>query len=246
MYRTGDLARRLPDGALEFLGRVDHQVKVRGYRVELGEIEEALSAHPLVGEAVCLAREDTPGDQRLVAYVTAAGAEPPPETELGPHLRQRLPDYMVPQAFVVLGDLPRTPNGKVDRAALPAPEASRRAPSSAYRAPETALERAFAEVWAEVLDVPRVGLADDFFELGGHSILAVRLAARLGETLGLEVGLRALFNAPTIAGLLAALRADPRSGPALQQAEALLAEVEDLSDDEVEAALGEADTEPGR
>jgi hypothetical protein len=178
--------------------------------------------------------------------VTGAGAEPPPETELGPHLRQRLPDYMVPQAFVVLGDLPRTPNGKVDRAALPAPEASRRALSSAYRAPETALERAFAEVWAEVLYVPRVGLADDFFELGGHSILAVRLAARLGETLGLEVGLRALFNAPTIAGLLAALRADPRSGPALQQAEALLAEVEDLSDDEVEAALGEADTEPGR
>jgi len=159
------------------------------------------------------------------------------EVALAARLRQRLPESMIPQAFVVLADLPRTPNGKVDRRALPAPEASRAALTAAYVEPRTALERASAGVWAEVLGVPAVGLADNFFELGGHSILAVRLAARLAETLGVEVGLRALFESPTAGGLLARLGESAPAAARLAETEALLVGLEQLSDEEVEAAL---------
>lgn len=236
MYRTGDLARWLPSGDLEFLGRVDHQVKVRGYRVELGEIEDALTAHPDVSEAAVLAREDTPGDQRLVAYVVGSPVE---ALELQDALRARLPDYMIPAAIVALDDLPRTPNGKVNRDALPAPEASRAALSAAYVAPRTPLEVALADVWAEVLRVEQVGAEDDFFELGGHSILAVRLVARVSETFGVELGLRTLFDAPTVAGLVAALEADPVAAEQLRKAAEILGELAELSDDEVDEQLGE-------
>jgi acyl carrier protein len=236
MYRTGDLARWLPSGDLEFLGRVDHQVKIRGYRVELGEVEEALTAHPSVAEAAVLAREDTPGDQRLVAYVVGADGATPEPDQLAALLRSRLPEYMVPSVTVVLDDMPRTPNGKVDREALPEP-GSERSLSAEYVAPRTPVEEAAAAVWADVLGVERVGVRDDFFELGGHSILAVRLVARLGETFGLEVGLRALFDAPTVESLLAALAASPEGAARLAKAGEILERLQDLSEGQVDAEL---------
>ena len=238
LYRTGDLVRLRADGLLEFLGRVDHQVKVRGYRIELEEIEAVLGASPGVAEACVAAREDAPGLVRLVAYVVGRGAAPDPEA-LRARVAAACPEFMVPSAFVVLPALPRTPNGKVDRKALPAPEAGRPRLSRPFVAPRTQLEEAVAAVWAEVLGIEAVGVEDDFFELGGHSILAVRLVTRLEDALRTEVGLRTLFDAPTIAGLLEALRREPGARARLERAEAVLAELAELSDEELEQALGE-------
>ncbi|HYH80071.1 MAG TPA: amino acid adenylation domain-containing protein, partial [Longimicrobium sp.] len=197
LYRTGDRARWRPDGALELLGRMDHQVKVRGFRIELGEIEAVLAEHPEVREAVVLARVEGPGDTRLVAYVTG-GADP---EALRAHLRRSLPEYMVPGAFVPLATLPLTPNGKLDRAALPAPDAGAYA-ARGYEAPVGEVETALAEIWAEVLRVERVGRGDNFFELGGHSLLAITLTERMRRA-GLPAQVRALFTAPTLAGFAA-------------------------------------------
>jgi acyl carrier protein len=182
-----------------------------------------------------LAREDTPGDARLVAYLVGREVDP---AVLRDRLRKTLPEYMIPSAFVVLSDLPRTPNGKVDRAALPAPEAGRAAVAAPFVAPRSPVEAALSAVWAEVLSAPQVGVLDDFFELGGHSILAVRLVARLEETFQVRIGLRTLFDAPTVAGLAAALRADPEAAQQLERAVQLLREMEELSDREIEAELG--------
>jgi amino acid adenylation domain-containing protein len=197
MYRTGDLGRWLPDGTIEFLGRNDHQVKVRGFRIELGEIEARLLAHPAVREAVVLAREDAPGDRRLVAYyVGAEGAEA--ET-LHAHLSRRLPEYMVPSAFVSLDALPLAPTGKLDRKALPAPDL---APAEdRYVAPRTPVEEVLAGIWAEVLRLERVGVEESFFDLGGHSLLATRAVSRVREAFAVELPLRAIFESPTVAGL---------------------------------------------
>ncbi len=200
MYRVMDRVRRLADGELEYLGRTDFQVKVRGFRIEPGEIESVLRTHPGVGAAVVVAREDSPGERRLVAYVAADG-EPPSAEALRERLRASLPEHMVPSAFVVLHELPLTPNGKVDRGALPAPKAA--GPDGAYRAPRTPTEEALAEIWAAVLQVERVGVEDDFFTLGGHSLLATRMVSRIREALEVEVPVRALFEAPTVAGLAA-------------------------------------------
>ena len=203
MYRTGDRVRRLPDGALEFLGRTDHQVKLRGYRIEPGEVEAALLAHPGVREALVMVREDEPGRKRLVAYV-GAPAEPAVD-ELKDMLRGRLPEWMVPSAFVLLPALPVTRHGKVDRRALPAPAAA--SGDEAYVEPRTETERVLAALWAEVLAVPRVGAEDDFFELGGHSLLALPLVNRVRQAFDLDVPLRALFTAPTVARMAAAIDA---------------------------------------
>ncbi|MFL6253473.1 MAG: amino acid adenylation domain-containing protein, partial [Pyrinomonadaceae bacterium] len=208
LYRTGDVGRWLPDGTLEFLGRVDHQVKVRGFRIELGEIEAALFNHPRVREAVVLAREDEVGDARLVAYLVAAEDSQPDASELRSFLRQRLPDYMVPSAFVLLEEMPLTENGKVDRRALPAPEAQET--SEAYVAPRTPMEEMLASIWAEVLKVERVGVEDNFFDLGGHSLLAFQLVTRVRQTFRVEVLLRNLFAAPTVAGLAAFIESEAR------------------------------------
>ncbi|HYO16003.1 MAG TPA: amino acid adenylation domain-containing protein, partial [Thermoanaerobaculia bacterium] len=197
LYRTGDLARHLPDGGIEFLGRIDHQVKVRGFRIELGEIEAALAAHPGVKEAVVLAREDRPGDKRLVAYLTAEGEETPDIAELRRLLSSSLPEYMVPAAFVVLPALPLSPNGKVDRRALPAPEAAAPAESEIV-APRTALERYLAELWRAPLTSDPVGIHDDFFALGGNSITGAMLINQLQEKLGEIVHVVVLFDAPTV------------------------------------------------
>ncbi|MCY1015596.1 amino acid adenylation domain-containing protein [Pyxidicoccus sp. MSG2] len=203
LYRTGDLARWRKDGVLEFLGRADAQVKLRGYRIELAEVEAALRAHADVGEALALVREDVPGDKRLVAYVVpSAKADEAASVEtvqLRAFLAERLPEYMVPSAIVVLTALPLTANAKVDRKALPAPEAP--VAAHAYVAPRTPMEQTLAALWAEVLRLERVGVTDNFFALGGHSLLAVRLMARLREHTGLTPPLSALFQAPTVEGL---------------------------------------------
>jgi amino acid adenylation domain-containing protein len=215
LYRTGDLARFLADGSLLFLGRADHQVKVRGHRIELGEIEARLAEHPAVGAAVVLAREDRPGDQRLVAYVLPAAGEAPPEgRELRAFLHERLPAAAVPGTFVPLAAWPLTPNGKIDRRALPAPEA---AADAGDQAPRAGLERAIAAVWREVLGVERVGARDNFFDLGGHSLLLARVHARLAETLAVELTMVDLLRHPTVGSLAAFLRAErgaAAAGPA--------------------------------
>ena len=196
LYKTGDLARYLPDGAIEYLGRLDHQVKIWGFRIELGEIESVLTELPGVREAVVVAREDVPGDKRLVAYLTVKEEEPPKDSELRGLLQTKLPDYMVPSAFVTLDRLPLTPNGKVDRKTLPRPDFQSN--PVGFVPPASATEEALANIWAEVLGIEQVGRHDNFFELGGHSLLAVRLISRIHATLGVEIALRSLFEAPTV------------------------------------------------
>ena len=199
LYRTGDVGRWLQDGRLEFLGRTDHQVKVRGYRIELGEIEARLVEHVAVRECVVVAREDHPGDTRLAAYYTGTDGWADVGAEgLRAYLSGRLPAYMVPAAYVRLEGLPLTPNGKVDRRALPAPESEAYA-TRGYEAPVGEVEVALAALWAEVLQVERVGRGDDFFALGGHSLLAVRLISRIRQRLGAEVAVKELFQRPVLA-----------------------------------------------
>ncbi|MFL5383165.1 MAG: non-ribosomal peptide synthetase, partial [Longimicrobiaceae bacterium] len=198
LYRTGDRVRWLADGSVEFLGRTDFQVKIRGFRIEPGEIEARLAEHPEVRESVVLAREDAPGEKRLVAYVV--GGEAASAEALRAHLSERLPEYMVPAAYVRLDALPLTPNGKVDRRALPAPEGDA-FPARGYEAPVGETEQALAEIWAEVLGVERVGRHDHFFELGGHSLLAVRVISRVRQVLGAEVGIADIFEKPVLSTL---------------------------------------------
>jgi amino acid adenylation domain-containing protein len=198
LYRTGDLARYQADGNLEFVGRIDHQVKIRGFRIELGEVESALAEHPEVEQAVVVAREDEPGERRLVAYLVCAESEPS-ASELRAHVRQKLPEYMVPSAFVLLATLPLTRSGKVDRKALPPPDASRPELEQAYVAPRTPVEELVARVWADVLSLEKVGVHDSFFELGGHSLLATRVVNRLGEAIAADVPLRLMFERPALA-----------------------------------------------
>ena len=207
MYKTGDLGRWRQDGNIEFLGRNDFQVKIRGFRIELGEIEARLSEYADVREAVVLAREDTAGDKRLVAYYTTTATDMEPGAEeLRAHLSAKLPDYMVPAAFVKLECLPLTANGKLDRKALPAPEGDAYA-TRGYEPPQTETEAAVARIWAEVLKLERVGRHDNFFELGGHSLLAVTVIERL-RRIGLQVDVRDLFSTPTLSGLAATMGDD--------------------------------------
>jgi len=201
LYRTGDLVRWRPDGTLEFLGRRDDQVKLRGFRVEPGEVEAALRRHPQVRDAVVVVREDAAGGRRLVAYVVPGPGAAPAEAALRPFLGQTLPEYMVPATVVLLDALPRTPAGKVDRQALPPPAAPPGEPASVALAPRTPVEVALARIWADLLGLDRVGLHDDFFALGGHSLLAVRVISRIRKTFQVDLPLRTLFEAPTVEGL---------------------------------------------
>jgi amino acid adenylation domain-containing protein len=297
LYRTGDLGRFLPDGTIEYLGRIDHQVKLRGFRIELGEIEARLLSHPAIREAVVLAREDAPGDTRLVAYVveeepankgtneqrnrgpsgrtTEHGEDGDRRTENGErrtengerraedresraaelraYLQARLPEYMLPSAFVVLDTLPKTPNGKIDRKALPAPDLSRPALNGAFVAPRTSEEAAIAAIWREVLGVERIGVHDNFFELGGHSLKATQVMARVQDLFGIELPLHTLFEEPTVARLAQVaehaqspmyepandkIESIPRGDDSLEQ---LLADFERMSDEDLLAMLETAD-----
>ncbi|HEX9940248.1 MAG TPA: amino acid adenylation domain-containing protein, partial [Longimicrobium sp.] len=202
LYRTGDLGRWRPDGTLDFLGRNDFQVKVRGFRVELGEIEARIAAYPGVREAAVVARQDVEGDTRLVAYLV--GADLVEADALRASLAERLPEHMVPAAYVRLEAFPLTPNGKLDRGALPAPEGDAYA-RRGYEAPASETEQVLAEIWSEVLGVEQAGRGDNFFELGGHSLLAVRVISRVRQLLGVEVPLVELFRSPVLAELARAV-----------------------------------------
>jgi len=201
LYRTGDLARRLENGDIEYLGRIDRQVKIRGFRVELGEIESVIASHPGINEVAVIAREDAPGDQRLVAYITATDSPADLIEQLRHRLRAALPEYMTPAYFVCLPKLPLTENGKVDRQGLPAPD--RASPEAAYVAPRTPTEEALIVIWAEILGLKRVGIEDNFFELGGHSLLVMTLIRRMRQA-GLRADASSFFLAPTIAASAAA------------------------------------------
>ena len=206
LYKTGDLGRRRADGNIEFLGRIDHQVKIRGFRIELGEIEAMLRQHPKLREAVVTAREDRPGDKRLVAYfVPKAGEQTTPE-ELRHFLQEKLPDYMTPSLFMPLETLPVTPNGKVDRKQLPAPTQIRSESAERFEAPRDDVERRLAAIWEEVLNVRPLGIRDPFFEIGGHSLLAARVVAEIEKYFGTKLSVAALFQSPTVEQLAKQLR----------------------------------------
>jgi amino acid adenylation domain-containing protein len=228
LYRTGDLVRYHDDGTVEFAGRLDYQVKVRGFRIELADIEAALNQHEAVRETVVTVHQEaTADDKRLVAYIVADDTQThaPNVTELRAYLKERLPEYMIPSAFVFLPQLPLTPNGKIDRRALPAPEAVRPDLAAAFVAPETFVEQRLASIYQQVLGLEQVGLHDNFFELGGDSLLAAQLASRVRRAFDIEMPLRDLFWRPTIAEL------------SLQIEEAFIAQLEEVSDEEAERML---------
>ncbi|MBW4635809.1 MAG: amino acid adenylation domain-containing protein [Iphinoe sp. HA4291-MV1] len=200
LYKTGDLACYLPDGNIEYLDRIDYEVKIRGFRIELGEIEAVLSQHPIVHQTVVIAREDLPGDKHLVAYLVSNQEEVPTISDLRRFLKQQLPEYMMPSAFVIVDALPLTPNGKVDRRALPAPDKSSFLDKS-FVPPRTQSEKQLAQIWSEILNVQSVGIRDNFFELGGHSLMAVRLMVKIEQEFGKTLPIATLFQFPTIEDL---------------------------------------------
>jgi amino acid adenylation domain-containing protein len=205
LYKTGDIARYRPDGNLEYVGRADYQVKIRGFRIELGEIEAVLAEHPHIRENVVVAWPDQAGNDRLVAYIVLHQASELTASQLRNYLKEKLPEYMIPSVLTILEALPSTPNGKVDRQALPAPEGGHLSCESTFVPPRTSTEKLLAEIWSEVLGLERVGIYDNFLELGGHSLLAIQVISRVREALSLEVPLRSLFESLTIAEMSQAI-----------------------------------------
>jgi amino acid adenylation domain-containing protein len=240
LYRTGDMVRYRADGTIEFIGRVDHQVKVRGFRIEPGEVEAATACHPAVQDVVVVADDRIPNDTRLTAYIVTAPGQPTPTV---PELREvagaRLPGYMIPAAFVAVEGLPRSPAGKVDRRALPSPDRARIDLGREYVAPRNPVEQALTRIWSELLGVQRVGVHDDFFDLGGHSMLGVQLLFRTRKELGVELPLFSVFQHPTIAGLaeIIARRMREDKGRQIPDAEELLSRIDELSQEEVDRLL---------
>lgn len=226
LYKTGDLARYLPDGQIAFIGRSDHQIKVRGYRIEPNEIVSVLDEHPAVQASCVIAREDTTGNKRLVAYIVPAAGVQITVGSLRDFLAKRLPDYMLPATFVLLNALPLTPNGKVDRAALPAPDATNTVRDEVAAAPDTLVEAQVAEIVATLLSIEQVGIDDNFFMLGGHSLLGTQLIAQIADTFGVDLSLRSLFSAPTVR--LLSVEIETR----------ILAKLEMMSDNEVRQLQG--------
>jgi acyl carrier protein len=225
MYRTGDLARRLPDGSLAFIGRSDQQIKIRGHRIELGEVEAVLEGHPAVCSAAVVSNIDANGDVRLIAYVVAASGRDLADSELREYLRDELPDQMVPTTFARLVELPITVNGKVDRGALPHPSTLQVAPDDASEGPRTSVEEHVAGIVAELLRVDRIGRDENIFLRGGHSLLAAQVIDRIQRDFGVDLPLRAVFEEATVAGLCAQIE------------RLIISHVDALSDDEVRRIL---------
>jgi acyl carrier protein len=240
LYRTGDLARYLRDGNIEFFGRIDHQVKIRGFRVELGEIEVLLEQHPEVRATVVVAQQYPNGEKRLVAYLVPHDKEKLTTSELRKYLAEKLPDYMVPSAFVLLDSLPLSHNAKVDRRALPLPDAARPNLETSYVAPSTPAEQVVAGIWSNLLGVERVGVHDNFFELGGHSLLATRLAYKIEEEFRVQIGLRALFQAPTVSGVVNSIVESFGDREIVDEIARTITEVDQLDADQMSMALGAA------
>jgi len=243
LYRTGDLARFLPDGNIEFLGRIDHQVKIRGFRVEPAEIEAVLKEHPAVTQSVIVPFEDKSGEKRLAAYVVSA--KKLKAEELRTFLVYRLPDYMVPSAFVVLESLPLTQNGKVDLRALPSPEEAQAQPEREFVSPRNPEEEKLAGIWVEVLKLDRIGVTDNFFELGGHSLLATQIISRIRNTFRVQVPLHSFLETPTIAGLAEKISHCPAAETEEEEMARLLQELEGISDEEAERLLAGEESKTG-
>jgi amino acid adenylation domain-containing protein len=242
LYRTGDLVRYLEDGNLEFLKRMDHQVKVRGFRVELGEIEAALDQYWAIAESVVIDNDDLPGGTRLIAYIVPEEGVEPTSAELYAFLKEKIPSYMIPSIFVTLKQIPLTPNGKMNRAELPVPQLSEDGASANFVAPRTPLEETLAGIWRETLGVAQVGVESNFFDLGGHSLLATRVVSQIREQFGVELPLRVLFESPTIAGLSQHLDAVQVKDTQLSRILDMLENVENISEEEVTALLAKAGT----
>jgi acyl-CoA synthetase (AMP-forming)/AMP-acid ligase II/acyl carrier protein len=228
LYRTGDLARFLPDRDIEYLGRIDHQVKIRGFRVELGEIETNLTSHPAIRESIVVAHAQNAATT-LVAYIVTDRDSPPATDDLRAYLRQRLPDYMLPASFISMEEMPLTPNGKVDRKALPEPDTSRPVLTKGYVPPETEIEQRMAEIWQKVLGLEKVGRHDNFFDLGGDSISVMKMMICVSQVLGVETPPKTLFEMPTLADFAGSVE------------DSLIAEIESLSDEEAELLLASLD-----
>ena len=238
LYKTGDLARYKENGDIEYLRRIDHQVKIRGFRIELGELESVLAEHPAIREAVVIAREDDPGNKRLVAYLVAHDLSTYDSSELFDYLKEVLPSYMIPAAFVLLDALPLTPNGKIDRLALPVPERAGHGREDGFVAPRSPVEEVLAEIWVGVLGVDRVGAHDNFFELGGHSLLATQIVSRVQETFQTRLPLQKVFEEPTVAALAIALL-DSDDGTRIARTAEMLLKIARLSDEEAVQLLEE-------
>jgi acyl carrier protein len=232
IYTTGDIGRMRSDGCLFHLGRKDFQVKVRGYRVEIAAIQKALLDLENIKEAVVVDREDSIGEKRLIAYLVCDTHSAPSVSSLRRALLQKLPDYMIPSAFMILDAFPLTPNGKVDRGALPPPNRSRPKLENPYVAPRGPVEEALIEIWAAVLDLDYLGINDNFFELGGHSLLAAQVITRVINTFRVKVPIRSLFQAPTVADMAVVIVQNQLAKADSNDLESLLAEVEALSDEE--------------
>jgi len=242
LYRTGDLVRYHDDGNIEFLQRMDQQVKVRGFRVELGEIESSLNQYWAIVESVVVAGKDASGETRLIAYIVPEEGVEPTSSEMWTFLQEKLPSYMLPSVFVTIKEFPLTPNGKVDRRALPEPEQIGDEVSANFIAPRTAMEETVAEIWRHTLGIAQVGVESNFFDLGGHSLLATRVMSQIRESCGIELPLRALFESPTIASLARKLEEAQPKETELGRILSMLENMENISEEEVTALL--AQTEP--
>jgi acyl carrier protein len=237
LYYTGDLGLMRADGCLIHKGRKDFRVKVRGYGVDLMEVENTLRSYPSVKDAVVMVRANESGEVRLLGYVTAGGHESPTVTELRRFLLEHLPDYMVPAAFVSLDVIPMTPNGKVDRRSLPVPDDSRPELDAPFMAPETPLEEQLAKIWVQILGLNRIGIHDNFFDLGGHSLAASRVVSHVIQEFQIEVPLQALFQSPTIAEMAAVIIERQAAKFLTEDLDGILTELESLSDEHAQRLL---------
>jgi acyl carrier protein len=237
LYRTGDRARFWSDGNIEFLGRIDHQVKIRGYRIELGEIETALNGHPDIYESVVIATNAGSGDRRLVCYLVLREDKVLSTSEIRNYLLKKLPEYMAPSIYMQLEAMPVTPNGKIDRSALPPPNRDRIEGDNPFVAPRTPHEAKLTEIWSEVLGVEKVGVHDNFFELGGHSLLMIQAVARIRELFNVEIPIQTFFQGPTVADLATAVVQTQASNKNSDEIDYILNLLEQSSHDELESML---------